>query len=203
MIIKVCGMRDDANIREIERLNIDWMGFIFYPGSARYVGSRLDYIPSNVKRVGVFVDQDLQIVRVRAAQNNLDAIQLHGSESPDYCLSLRKEGYMVLKAFGVGDDGFIPFAQLDAYEGKCDYFLFDRKTILHGGSGMKFNWRRLADYRGDTPFLLSGGISPEDVADIKSFSHPRFAGIDINSRFETAPALKDSERIKTFIEKLR
>ena len=78
---------------------------------------------------------------------------------------------MVLKAFGVGDNGFIPFAQLDAYEGKCDYFLFDRKTILHGGSGMKFNWRRLADYRGDTPFLLSGGISPEDLAN-KSFVHP-------------------------------
>lgn len=203
MIIKVCGMRDDANIREIERLDIDWMGFIFYPGSARYVGSRLDYIPSNVKRVGVFVDQDLQIVREQAAQNSLDAIQLHGSESPGYCLTLREEGYTILKSFGVGEDGYIPIAQLDAYEGACDYYLFDRKTVLHGGSGMKFNWKRLSDYGGDTPFLLSGGISPEDVADIKSFSHPRFAGIDINSRFEIKPALKDMELIKKFIKELR
>jgi len=203
MIIKVCGMRDEVNIQEVERLNIDWMGFIFHPGSTRYVGSKLNYIPSNVKKVGVFVNQEIQIVRVQAAQNNLDAIQLHGSESPDYCLSLRKEGYMVLKAFGVGDNGFIPFAQLDAYEGKCDYFLFDRKTILHGGSGMKFNWKRLSDYHGDTPFLLSGGISPEDLAEIKSFVHPSFAGIDINSRFETAPALKNKDLIEKFIEELR
>ncbi len=203
MIIKVCGMRDAANIRELELLDIDWMGFIFYPGSPRYVGRSLDYIPSKVKKIGVFVDQDPLIVRERAAQNKLDAIQLHGSEPPWYCINLREEGYKVIKSFGIAEDGFIPLAQLDAYEGKCDYFLFDRKTTLHGGSGRKFDWSRLSDYQGETPFLLSGGISPEDVEEIKSFVHPRFAGIDINSRFEIEPALKDIERIKKFIKEFR
>ncbi|MCE5204762.1 MAG: phosphoribosylanthranilate isomerase [Porphyromonadaceae bacterium] len=203
MIIKVCGMRDVSNIRELELLDIDWMGFIFYPGSSRYVEKGLDYIPSKVKRIGVFVDQDLQILRERAAQNQLDAIQLHGNESPGYCINLREEGYKVIKSFGIDEDGFVPITQLDAYEGKCDYFLFDRKTRLHGGSGMKFDWNRLADYQGDTPFLLSGGISPEDVVEIKSFIHPRFVGIDINSRFEIEPALKDIEMIKEFVKQLR
>ena len=203
MIIKVCGMRDAANIRELELLDIDWMGFIFYPGSPRYVERSLDYIPSKVKKIGVFVDQDLQIVREKAKQNKLDAIQLHGSEPPRYCIDLHEEGYKVIKSFGIDEDGLIPLAQLDAYEGKCDYFLFDRKTTLHGGSGRKFDWSRLSDYQGDTPFLLSGGISPEDVEEIKSFVHPRFAGIDINSRFEIEPALKDIERIKKFIKEFR
>lgn len=203
MIIKVCGMRDAANIRELELLDIDWMGFIFYPGSPRYVGRSLDYIPSKVKKIGVFVDQDLQIVREKAKQNKLDAIQLHGSEPPRYCIDLHEEGYKVIKSFGIDEDGLIPLAQLDAYEGKCDYFLFDRKTTLHGGSGRKFDWSRLSDYQGDTPFLLSGGISPEDVEEIKSFVHPCFAGIDINSRFEIEPALKDIELIKKFIKEFR
>jgi len=203
MIIKVCGMRDEANIRALEQLDIDWMGFIFYPGSPRYVGRSLRYIPSKVKKIGVFVDQDFQIVRERATQNQLDAIQLHGSEPPWYCINLREEGYRVIKSFGIDEDGFIPSAQLDAYEGKCDYFLFDRKTTHHGGSGRKFDWSRLASYHGDTPFLLSGGISPEDVEEIKSFAHPRFAGIDINSRFEIEPAVKDIELIKTFIKEFR
>jgi len=203
MIIKVCGMRDAANIRELELLDIDWMGFIFYPGSSRYVGRNLSYIPSKVKKIGVFVDQDPQIVRERAKQNQLDAIQLHGNEPPWYCINLREEGYRIIKSFGIDEDGFVPTAQLDAYEGKCDYFLFDRKTMLHGGSGRKFDWSRLADYPGDTPFLLSGGISSEDVEEIKSFVHPRFAGIDINSRFEIEPALKDIEMIKEFVKQLR
>lgn len=202
MIIKVCGMRDAANIKELEQLDIDWMGFIFYPGSPRYVGRSLSYIPSKVQKIGVFVDQDPQIVRERAAQNRLDAIQLHGSEPPWYCINLHEEGYKVIKSFGIDEDGFIPLAQLDAYEGKCDYFLFDRKTKLHGGSGRKFIWSRLAKYQGDTPFLLSGGISPEDVEEIKSFVHPRFAGIDINSRFEIEPALKNIEMIREFIKRL-
>lgn len=203
MIIKVCGMRDAANIRELELLDIDWMGFIFYPGSPRYVGRSLDYIPSKVKKIGVFVDQDLQIVREKAKQNKLDAIQLHGSEPPRYCIDLHEEGYKVIKSFGIDEDGLIPLAQLDAYEGKCDYFLFDRKTTLHGGSGRKFDWSRLSDYQGDTPFLLSGGISPEDVEEIKSFVHFWFAGIDINSRFEIEPAVKDIELIKKFIKEFR
>lgn len=203
MIIKVCGMREEENIRQLEQLDIDWMGFIFYHDSPRYAGQTVTYLPSKIKKVGVFVDQNPQIVRDRAKDNHLFAIQLHGSEPPWYCINLREEGYKVIKSFGIDKYGFIPNAQLNAYEGKCDYFLFDTKTNLHGGSGKKFNWNRLADYKGETPFILSGGISPEDVEEIKSFSHPKFAGIDINSRFEISPAIKDVEAIKTFIKQLR
>lgn len=203
MIIKVCGMRDEENIRQLEQLDIDWMGFIFYHDSPRYAGQIVKYLLSKKKIVGVFVDQNPQIIRDRAKDNHLFAIQLHGSEPPWYCINLREEGYKVIKSFGIDKDGFIPNAQLNAYEGKCDYFLFDTKTDLHGGSGKKFNWNRLADYKGETPFILSGGISPEDVEEIKSFSHPKFAGIDINSRFEISPAIKDVEAIKTFIKQLR
>jgi phosphoribosylanthranilate isomerase len=179
------------------------MGFIFYHDSPRYAGQIVKYLLSKKKKVGVFVDQNPQIIRDRAKDNHLFAIQLHGSEPPWYCINLREEGYKVIKSFGIDKDGFIPNAQLNAYEGKCDYFLFDTKTDLHGGSGKKFNWNRLADYKGETPFILSGGISPEDVEEIKSFSHPKFAGIDINSRFEISPAIKDVEAIKTFIKQLR
>lgn len=203
MIIKVCGMRDEDNIRQLEQLDIDWMGFIFYSGSPRYVGQKVKYLPEKVKKIGVFVDQNPQIIRERAMQNNLDAIQLHGSEPPWYCINLQEEGYLVIKSFGIDPDGFIPNAQLNAYEGKCNYFLFDTKTKLHGGSGKRFNWEKLAEYNGDTPFMLSGGISPEDAEEIKSFKHPKFAGIDINSRFETEPAIKDTEMIKSFIKQIR
>ena len=203
MIIKVCGMRDEDNIRQLEQLDIDWMGFIFYSGSPRYVGQKVKYLPEKVKKIGVFVDQNPQIIRERAMQNNLDAIQLHGSEPPWYCINLQEEGFPVIKSFGIEPDEFIPNAQLNAYEGKCNYFLFDTKTKLHGGSGKRFNWEKLAEYDGDTPFILSGGISPEDAEEIKSFKHPKFAGIDINSRFETEPAIKDTEMIKSFIKQIR
>lgn len=196
-------MRDEENIRKLEKLDIDWMGFIFYADSPRYAGKKLNYFPSRIKKVGVFVDQNPQVIRERAEDNRLDIIQLHGSEPPWYCINLKEEGYMIIKSFGIDKDGFIPNAQLHAYEGKCDYYLFDTKTELRGGSGKKFNWSRLKDYQGETPFILSGGISPEDADELKSFRHPKFAGIDINSRFEVAPGSKDIELIKTFIKQLR
>jgi phosphoribosylanthranilate isomerase len=142
-------------------------------------------------------------LRERAADNQLYAIQLHGSEPPWYCINLRLEGYKLIKSFGIDKDGHLPNAQLNAYEGKCDYYLFDTKTELHGGSGEKFNWSSLENYKGETPFILSGGISPEDADTIKSIQHPKFAGIDINSRFEHQPGIKNIEAIKNFIDKLR
>ncbi len=203
MIIKVCGMRDEENIRKLEQLNIDWMGFVFYSHSQRYVGKKIKYLPSHIKKIGVFVNQNPQVIRERASDNHLNIIQLHGSEPPWYCINLKEEGYKIIKSFGIDKDGFIPNAQLHAYEGKCDYYLFDTKTELYGGSGEKFNWSKLAGYQGETPFILSGGISPEDVERIKSFSHPKFAGIDINSRFEVSPAVKNIEAIEIFIKQLR
>lgn len=203
MIIKVCGMRDEENIRQLEQLDIDWMGFIFFSESPRFVGPKLSYLPKKVKKIGVFVDQIPQIISELAKQNHLEMIQLHGSEPPWYCINLQEEGYKIIKSFGIDTDGYIPNAQLNAYEGKCDYFLFDTKTKLHGGSGKRFNWERLKDYDGDTPFILSGGISPEDSEEIKSIKHPKFAGIDINSCFEIEPAYKDIEMIKSFIKQIR
>lgn len=203
MIIKVCGMRDEENIRQLEQLDIDWIGFIFYPDSPRFAGKRVEYLPAKIKKIGVFVDQNPQVIRELAADNQLYAIQLHGSEPPWYCINLRLEGYKLIKSFGIDKDGHLPNAQLNAYEGKCDYYLFDTKTELHGGSGEKFNWSSLENYKGETPFILSGGISPEDADAIKSIQHPKFAGIDINSRFEHQPGIKNIEAIKNFIDKLR
>lgn len=203
MIIKVCGMRNPDNIKAVEQLGPDWMGFIFYAGSSRYVGEELSYLPEKVKRVGVFVNEEPEIVRKRVQRHRLDIIQLHGEESPVYCNDLKDDGFRVVKAFGIVTNLPFPSEAVQRYEGCCDYFLFDTQTNLHGGSGKKFNWEMLAAYKGETPFLLSGGISPEDVEEIKSFAHPRFAGIDINSRFEIGPAVKDIELIKTFIKEFR
>lgn len=195
-------MRDAGNIKEVEMLDIDWMGFIFHPDSPRDVGSALSYIPSKVKRVGVFVNQNPQFVMKRVKDNRLNFVQLHGSEPPWYCITLKMEGLKVIKSFGIEADGSLPLLQLDAYEGKCDYFLFDTKTDRHGGSGRKFNWDKLTDYKGETPFILSGGIGLEDADEIKKINHPKFAGIDVNSRFELAPAVKDTKLLEQFISQL-
>lgn len=201
MIVKVCGMRDAQNIREIENLSVDWMGFIFYSKSPRAVNDMLGYIPKKVKRVGVFVDELIEIILETEMLYRLDMVQFHGNESPELCRQLKSTGTKIIKAFSIEDK--FPTEKVNDYDGVCDYFLFDTKTHLHGGSGKKFNWDVLLDYRGNTPFLLSGGISMDDAEEILAFSHPQFTGIDINSKFEISPALKDVESIKQFLKKIR
>ena len=203
MIIKVCGMREEANVREVERLDVDWMGFIFYPKSPRYVGETLPYIPESVKRVGIFVNKETDRLLALAEKNRLEILQLHGDESPDDCKALQKKGFIVIKAFGVATEKAFPSELTERYEGCCDYFLFDTRTEHYGGSGKKFGWALLTDYRGRTPFLLSGGISPEDVEAVKGFSHPKCIGIDLNSGFEISPAVKNVQLLQTFIAHLR
>lgn len=203
MLIKICGMRDAENIRAVEQLGVDWMGFIFYPGSSRYVGEKLSYIPEMVKRVGVFVDELPVRIREIALKNRLQIIQLHGSESPETCHSMQDAGFTMIKAFGLESDKPFPVNLVEQYGGSCDYFIFDTRTALHGGSGKKFRWELLSSYRGDTPFLLSGGIGPDDAEAIKEFSHPQFIGIDLNSAFETAPAKKEPTRLQNFIKTIR
>ncbi|ULB35032.1 MULTISPECIES: phosphoribosylanthranilate isomerase [Proteiniphilum] len=203
MIIKVCGMRDEENIRKVEQLGVDWMGFIFYRKSLRYTGGKLAYIPEKVKRVGIFVDEDIDSLLALADNNRLQILQLHGNESPAYCNALRDKGFSVIKSFGISIDEPFPIVLTERYEGCCDYFLFDTKSPLYGGTGRKFNRELLLDYRGGTPFLLSGGISPEDAESVKYFSHPKYIGIDVNSRFEIAPAIKDIELIRILIEHFR
>ena len=200
MIVKVCGMREAENIRAIEALGVDWMGFIFWEHSSRCVSQRPAYLPEKAKRVGVFVDAPLDVVCQHVESFGLDVVQLHGSELPAYLHDLRKAlagAVLIVKAFSIAtrDD----LLQTSLYEGLADYFLFDTKAQLVGGNGRKFDWSVLAHYDGSTPFLLSGGIGPDDTSRLSAFSHPRLAGIDLNSRFEISPALKNVELLKQFL----
>ena len=198
MIVKVCGMRDTENIREVEALGIDLMGFIFWPKSSRYVSTLPSYLPEKAKRVGVFVDEEIEVVKKIAQEYALHFIQLHGNETPDYCAQLKD--YKLIKAFNIAtaDD----FVMTKSYETLVDYFLFDTKGKSVGGNGTKFDWSVLADYHGTTPFILSGGIGPDDAACIRNIHHPQLAGIDLNSRFEIDPGLKNVDTLKLFLSEL-
>lgn len=195
-------MREADNIREVEALGIDLMGFIFWPKSKRYVAEPPQYLPSQVKKVGVFVDASLEDIRQHIQDYQLDIIQLHGHETPDFIaqLSIINFQFSIIKAFNIATAEDL--AQTKPYEGIVDYFLFDTKAQLPGGSGEQFDWSVLSHYEGTTPFLLSGGIGPDDAERIKSFHHPRCIGIDLNSRFEIAPGLKDVNQLKDFISNL-
>jgi phosphoribosylanthranilate isomerase len=194
-MVKVCGMRNADNIREVDALGIDMMGFIFWPKSSRYVSERPAYLPQRAQRVGVFVDEDVEQVRRTAADYALDYIQLHGAERPAYVGQLRE--WRIIKAFNIAT--VHDFAQTKPYEGLVDYFLFDAKGKSVGGNGEKFDWDVLQAYAGGTPFLLSGGIGPDDAERVKAFHHPQCVGIDLNSRFDKEPGLKDIIKLKTFL----
>lgn len=200
-MVKVCGMREAGNIREVEALGIDLMGFIFWPKSSRYVAEPLSYLPTNVKKVGVFVDASPEDILQHVHDYGLDIVQLHGHESPDLAQTIALEGIKVIKAFNIAtpDD----LLQTQPYQGIVDFFLFDTKAHLPGGSGEQFDWSILDYYVGETPFLLSGGIGPGDADRVKLFRHPRCVGIDLNSRFELSPALKDVNQLREFINKIR
>lgn len=205
MKIKVCGMRDPQNIEELAKLHIDFMGMIFFERSARHVEQLTLYdldnsLPETTKRVGVFVNAELEAIMHKVNKYRLDYIQLHGKELPELCIEVSKT-IPVIKAFSISSAE--DFKITAEYEGLCEYFLFDTKTPQHGGSGQKFDWELLKQYKGDTPFLLSGGISDNDVESIKKIEHPQFAGVDLNSRFETSPGLKNIELLKQFIKELR
>ena len=197
-------MRDDKNIRQVEALGVDVMGFIFWPKSSRYVSQRPDYLPTQCKRVGVFVDEDPEQVKRLADDYGLDYIQLHGQESPAYISQLGE--LYIIKAFNIATAEDL--LQTRPYEGLVDCFLFDAKGKSVGGNGEKFNWTVLADYVGKTPFLLSGGIGPDDAAQVNAFvrgnlqSARQCIGIDLNSRFELSPGLKDINKLKVFLKQL-
>ena len=202
MIIKVCGMRDAENIRAVEALGIDLMGFIFWPRSSRYVGEKPAYLPENCRRVGVFVDASEQDILAAVRDFRLDIVQFHGHETPEMIAALKKRASVrAIKALAI--NGPEDLARTAAYESVCDAFLFDTKGRLPGGNGHQFDWSVLRRYKGRLPFLLSGGIGPGDERRIREFSVPGCIGIDLNSRFETAPGLKDVAALKTFIETLR
>ncbi len=201
MIIKICGMRDAQNIREVDTLRPTMMGFICWDGSSRNVSECPAYLPQCI-RVGVFVEPTMSLIRTKVNQLSLGRIQLHGNESPEFCQQVvRETGLPIIKAISVKTAEDIE--KFRSYVGIADMFLFDTKCKTKGGSGEQFDWDILHHYDGDVPFLLAGGIGPNDADRLKAFQHPRMLGIDINSRFEIRKALKDINALSVFIHKIR
>ena len=197
MKIKVCGLKFPENIEAVSALNPDYMGFIFYGKSPRFAGeltvALLNSIPSPICKTAVFVNETKENISKLIELFHFDAIQLHGDENEVFCNHF-KGNVRVIKAFGL-DEQF-DFKQLKKFEDSADLFLFDTKTSLHGGSGQAFNWNILNNYKLNVPFFLSGGISPDNLEEIKNISHPQFYGIDLNSRFEISPGIKDIDKLQ-------
>ena len=221
MKIKVCGMRDAENIQQVIALGVNMIGLIFWPKSPRYVQSistNAGIIPdlknpaikdiNDVSYVGVFVDEMPQNVVTHAYNYKLDYIQLHGNESPIYIDNLRKTlvpdilpNVKIIKALSINEKSDV--LKWKTYEGHVDMFLFDTKsTQTVGGTGKHFDWSLINMYDGSIPFLLSGGIGPDDAEAVKSFKHPMCVGIDLNSRFEKEPGMKDVDKLKAFLKAL-
>ena len=198
MKLKVCGMRYPDNINSLSALAPDYMGFIFWEHSKRFVSDETPQLPQSIKKTGVFVDASMDYILDTIANHQLQALQLHGKESPDFCKKLKSKELEIIKAFSVGKS--FEFSDLEAYDPVCDYFLFDTKGYLPGGNGTRFNWSLLRDYPATKPFFLSGGIGPKDqdgIASIINLNLPLYA-VDINSKFEDQPAFKNIEMIKQF-----
>jgi phosphoribosylanthranilate isomerase len=195
--IKVCGLKNPANIAAVAALSPDYMGFIFYDKTPRFVRDlslqTLKAIPSNIIKTAVFVNEDAASINALVDTFGFNAIQLHGNESPEFCAQFKGK-VTVLKAFGIGED--FDFESLNAYANVVDFFLFDAKTDIYGGSGKTFDWAILDKYKLEVPFFLSGGISLDNLAEIKDITHPRFYGLDLNSRFETSPGEKDIKKLE-------
>jgi len=196
--LKVCGMRAPDNIAALSDLAPDYMGFIFWENSKRFVNNPTPDLPASIKKTGVFVDASPAYITDMVKHHQLQAVQLHGEESPNFCQKLNALGLEIIKAFAV--DASFDFSVLEAYETVCNYFLFDTKGPLPGGNGNRFDWSVLRNYPSAKPFFLSGGIGPGDqnaIASIIKLNLPLYA-IDINSQFEIEPGLKNIEIIKQF-----
>lgn len=194
-IIKVCGMRDKENIVSLAKLPIQYIGHIFYAKSPRYAGVLENWEPLGVmKKAGVFVNTDLDNIWTRAVQFHLSTIQLHGDETPDLCARLQERGLEVIKAFGIHSE--FDWRILETYAPYVDFFLFDTKSKHYGGTGQTFDWQSLGSYPLETPYFLSGGLSLDNLKEALAFPDERLQGLDLNSRFETAPGIKDIEKIK-------
>ncbi len=205
MILKVCGMKSIENMQAlVSRVQPDWMGLIFYEPSPRNVDLEVHEIKAllelPVEKVGVFVNASTDEILEKADIYGLSAVQLHGDETAADCKLIRQEGLKVVKALPIKEQQDL--AEAARYENAADYLLFDTKSKLRGGSGQQFDWSLLKNYSFSTPFLLSGGIGPNEVEALQAFQHPKYIGIDINSRFETAPGIKDIDLIKKFKEAL-
>lgn len=203
MKLKICGMKYPDNILEVGSLLPDYMGFIFWEKSARYFDGDLPNLPKSIRKVGVFVNESIPVILEKIAKYDLQAIQLHGHESVEFCKDLKSEidaAIEIIKVFSV-DDTF-DFNVLEPFETVCDYFLFDTKGKLPGGNGTTFDWKVLANYPSSKPFFLSGGIGLEEmdaVNEILKTNLPVYA-IDVNSKFEIEPGLKNINHVRTIRE---
>lgn len=219
MFVKVCGMREPDNICAVEALpQVNALGFIFAPRSPRYVSEKPTYLPKRCQRVGVFVDATIEDILAKVNDYGLYAVQLHGRETPQFCLNLRQylpSEVQIWKALPIRE--VEDFQLISPYEHTVDLFVLEAKTTpqsdptpssqsplsyLTGGTGQQFDWALLSHYNSQQPFLLSGGISPNDAIRIKNLSHPRLFGIDLNSRFEDSPANKNIPTLKHFLSEL-
>lgn len=204
MQIKVCGMRERGNILELEReIAPDWMGLIFYPKSARFVNNAESLPKTNLRKVGVFVNESVAEILTKVDEYELSAVQLHGKESVEFVEALaQKTKKDIWKVISVKDE--IDWDSLRGYLPFISKFLFDTATIAHGGSGKKFDWSVLGSYPFDKGFLLSGGLdetSADEILDLAG-KVPQLEGVDLNSKFEDAPALKNIEKLKSFKKRL-
>jgi phosphoribosylanthranilate isomerase len=203
MKIKVCGLKHVNNIDELYQSGVRMMGFIFFEKSKRFIATKdretlFAKIPMDVEKVGVFVNSNITEVINAIKEYKLDYVQLHGEESNEYCREIRSYA-KVIKAFRVGEH--FNFNDIASYT-DADVYLFDAKGKEYGGNGIQYDWNILQQYNSKTPFLLSGGIGPDDADGINAFRHERFFGIDVNSGFEIEPGLKDATKVKTFINQL-
>ena len=198
-------MREPKNIEQVAQLGVDMMGFIFYPKSPRYISYVLARSDADRKvcRVGVFVNDSIPEILDKIHSFSLNAVQMHGNESRELCEQLREANrdIKIIKAISVSNAGDIQ--KYKEYVGAVDYFLFDTKCKTVGGSGQQFDWQVLDEYDGDVPFLLSGGIGPEDAFRIRAFHHSQCVGIDLNSRFEIEPGVKDVEKLNKFLNEIK
>jgi len=196
MLVKVCGLKVQNQVTELDSI-VDFLGFIYYKNSKRFIEKAS--ISETAKRVGVFVNESNDNIMKIAKRDALNYLQLHGDESANMCKELRNS-FKIIKAFGI-DDSF-EFSKLKEYEPHVDYFLFDTQSKHYGGTGKQFSWQLLQNYDLKKPFLLSGGIQPESVSELKKIKHPLLVGFDLNSGFEISPANKNCSLIKKFIDEI-
>lgn len=205
MKIKICGMKYPENSKEIATLQPDYLGFIFYDKSPRLLENEIPSLEKSIAKVGVFVNATVKEIKEKVGQHQLDIIQLHGEESPDFCRSVQQLKLKVIKSFNI--DNQFNFKTLELYINYCDYFLFDTKGNHYGGNGTAFDWKLLKQYHIDKPYFLSGGIRPESLVDLQIFLQTESArhcvALDLNSRFETQPGQKNPETLKTFLKTIK
>ena len=201
--IKICGMRDANNIRQVATFNPDYLGFIFYPSSPRFVGDDFSVpsdLPASVQKVGVFVNETTEKILEQASAHKLDYIQLHGNEPLQQSIALKDAGLKVIKVFSVGDT--FNFNVTKQYVPVVDFFLFDTKGKLYGGNAKTFNWEILKHYDQELPFFLSGGLSPENIVEVSTLKDMNLHALDVNSGVEDLPGLKSTEKIRTLLTNL-